>query len=90
MDSVLVGQVLEDVSVISVKITSGEIQMKNAMLVIATLMDLPHYSVIKTMAVVCVWWGLVERSVISVLEATLGLLPTVHRVENALITGIEY
>ena len=31
MDSVLVGQVLEDVSVISVKITSGEIQMKNAM-----------------------------------------------------------
>lgn len=59
-------------------------------LVIATLMDLPPYSVIRTMAVVCVWWGLVERSVISVLEATLGLLPTVHRVENALITGIEY
>jgi len=59
-------------------------------LVTATLMDLPPYSVIRTMAVVCVWWGLVERSVTSVLEATLGLLPTVHHVENALITGIEY
>lgn len=57
---------------------------------IATLTDLPHYSVIRTMAVVCVWWGLEERSVISVLEATLGLLPTVYHVENALITGIEY
>jgi len=59
-------------------------------LVIATLMDLPHYSVIRTMAVVCAWWGLEERSAISVLEATLGLLPSVYRVENALITGIEY
>ena len=53
-------------------------------------MDLPHYSVIRTMAVVCVRWGLEERSVMSVLEATSGLLPTVYRVENALITGIEY
>jgi hypothetical protein len=59
-------------------------------LVTATLMDLPHYSVIRTMAVVCVWWGLEERSAISVLEATLGLLLIVYLVENALITGTEY
>jgi hypothetical protein len=59
-------------------------------LVTATLMDLPLYNVIRTMAVVCVCWGLEERSVISVLEATLGLLPIVYLVENALITGTEY
>jgi hypothetical protein len=58
--------------------------------VTATLMDLPHYNVIRTMAVVFVWWELEERNVISVLEATLGLLPIADLVENALITGTEY
>jgi hypothetical protein len=42
------------------------------------------------MAVAFVWWELEERSVIGVLEATLGLLPIADLVENALITGIEY
>jgi hypothetical protein len=59
-------------------------------LVTATLMDLPHYNVIRTMAVVFVWWELEGRSVINVLEATLGLLPTADLVENASITGTEY
>jgi hypothetical protein len=58
--------------------------------VIATLTDLPHYNVIRTMAVVSVWWELEERSVISVLEASLGLLPIADLVENASITGTEY
>lgn len=49
-----------------------------------------HYSVIRIMEVVCVWWGLEERSAITVLGATLGLLPIVYLVENALITGTEY
>lgn len=59
-------------------------------LVTATLKDLPHYSVIRTMAVVFVWWELEGRSAISVLEATLGLLLTADLVENASIIGTEY
>jgi hypothetical protein len=41
-DSVLVSQVLEDVSVISVKITFGEIQMKNAMVSDSSLWGVRH------------------------------------------------
>jgi hypothetical protein len=59
-------------------------------LVTAILMGLPHCSVIRAMAVVFVWWELEERSVIVVLEDTLGLLPIADLVENALITGTEY